>query len=42
MQIISNGGNLHEELKPIFWKKKKKKKNISNGSNLHEESTPIF
>ena len=26
MQIVSNGNNLHEMSKPVFWKKKKKKK----------------
>ena len=29
MQMFSRGDNLHEMLKPVFWKKKKKKKKTS-------------
>ena len=35
MQIVSSGDNLHEIFKPIFWKKKKKEKNVNLSSAEH-------
>ena len=40
MQIVSNGDNLHEMLKPVFWEKKKKYFKMSSAENFTQSAKP--
>ena len=38
MQIVSNGDNLHEMSKPVFWEESEKYFNISSAGNFTQSA----